>query len=93
MVAFAFPSRSGVVLLIDFAEARHVDVGVDLRRRDAFVTEHFLDLAEVGAVLEHVGRETVSNRVRADIRGRADADRVFLNKLPERFSSQFASAP
>ena len=57
LTIFVVALGSGVVLLINFAEARHVDVGVDLRRRDAFVTEHFLDLAEVGAVLEHVGRE------------------------------------
>ena len=36
-------------LLVDTLEAGSVDVGVDLRRTDAGVAEHFLHLAQVGA--------------------------------------------
>ena len=35
--------------VVDFLETRVVDVGVNLRRRDAGVAEHFLHLTQVGA--------------------------------------------
>jgi hypothetical protein len=37
-----------------------VDVGVDLRRGDARVAQHFLDLAEVGAAGKQMRREGVA---------------------------------
>ena len=41
--------RSRVKRVVDFLEPRVVDVGVDLRRGDAGVAEHFLHLAQIGA--------------------------------------------
>ncbi len=43
-----------------------VDVGVDFGGGDAFVAEHFLDKAEVGAALDEVGREGVAEGVGGD---------------------------
>lgn len=76
-----------MIFLVYFAQTRHIDMGVDLRCRDALMSKHFLYLAQVGAVLKHVRRETMSQRVRADICGRPDTNRVFFNKFPKRFSS------
>ena len=69
---------------VRFAEARHIDPGVNLRRRDAFVPEHFLHLTQVGPALKKVRRETVSQRVRADRRRRPDAERVLFDEFPKR---------
>ena len=76
-----------MIFLVNFAQTRHIDMGVDLRRRDALMSKHFLYLAQIGAVLKHVRRETMSQRVRADICGRPDTNRVFFNKFPKRFSA------
>jgi len=75
-----------------FAEARHIDPRVNLRRRDTFVPEHFLHLAQVGPALKKVRRETVPQRVRADRRRRPDAERVLFDEFPKRFPTHSASA-
>lgn len=77
---------------VRFAKARHVDPRVNLRRRDAFVSQHFLDLAQVGPALKKVRRETVPQRVRADRRRRPDAERVLFDEFPKRFPTHSASA-
>ena len=41
-----------------------IDVGVDFRREDRFVAQHFLDGAQVGAVLDEVRGEGVTEGVR-----------------------------
>ena len=77
---------------VRFAEARHIDSRINLRRRDTFVSEHFLHLAQVGPALQKVRRETVSQRVRADRRRRADAERVLFNEFPKRLPTHSATA-
>lgn len=52
---------------MDVAEVLVGDVGVDLRRLNICVPEERLDRAEVGAVLEEVGREGVTYDVRRDL--------------------------
>lgn len=54
-------------LFVDFAEVGVSDVGVDLGGGDVGVTEHGLDRANVGAVHEEVGGETVTEGVRGDV--------------------------
>jgi len=49
------------------AEAFDADVGVDLSGGDVGVAEHFLDGAEVGTVVEEMGRKGVAEHVRGDI--------------------------
>ena len=51
---------------MDFLHARGVHVGVDLRRGDVGVSEHFLNLAQISSARHQMSRETVSQRVRAD---------------------------
>jgi hypothetical protein len=49
----------GVAAGVDFAQGVDVDVGVDLGGVDAFVAEHFLDVADVGTAAVHVGGTAV----------------------------------
>src|SRR5215207_8215283 len=48
------------------SEPRRLNLGVDLRRGEAGVTEQLLDRAEIRAALEQVGRERVPQRMRGD---------------------------
>ena len=77
---------------VRLAEARHIDSRVNLRRRDALVPEHFLDLAQVGPALKEVRRETVAQRVRTDRRRRPDAERVLFDEFPKRFPAHSSPA-
>ena len=43
-----------------------VDVGIDLRRRDIGVAEHFLNRPQVGPPLQQMRREAVPQRVRRE---------------------------
>ena len=58
-------------LAIDVEQLRGVHVRVALRRRQLHVPEQLLDRAQVGASLEQVRGEGVSQRVRADAESRA----------------------
>ena len=66
---------------VDGAEAVLVDVGVDLGGGDVGVAEHFLDDAEVGAVVEEVGGEAVTELVGMDFLGEASSGGAFVDDL------------
>ena len=68
--------------VVEASQPLLVDVGVDLGGRDVGMAEHRLDRAEVGPVLEQVGREAVPQHVGRD---RLDAGRpgVLPEDLPE----------
>ena len=57
----------GMKSLVGLAEAFDTYVGVNLGGGNVGVAEHFLDGAEVGATGEEVGREAVSEGVRAHV--------------------------
>ena len=62
-----------MVFAVDVAEARGVDVRVDLGRADVGVAEKLLDGADVRAVRKHVRGEAVPEDMRGDaIRGDSD---------------------
>ena len=42
-------SSARMKLLVDFFQSRLLDVSVDLRRGDAAVTQHFLNLSQIGS--------------------------------------------
>jgi hypothetical protein len=53
---------------VDFSQGVDVDVGVDLRGVDAFVAEHFLDVADVGpAAVHHRHRSACGLHVKSQI--------------------------
>ena len=66
---------------MDGAEAVLVDVGVDLGGGDVGVAEHFLDDAEVGAVVEEVGGEAMAELVGMDFLGEASSGGAFVDDL------------
>ena len=49
-----------------FAQVLYIEVGINLRRRKVFMSEQLLYDAQVGAVLQQVGSERVTQRVRTD---------------------------
>ena len=57
---------------VDVEQPRGVDRGVDLRRRQAGVTEQFLERAEVGPARQKMGREAVAQRVRRQAVGKPE---------------------
>ena len=60
-----------------------INVGVDLRRRNIGVSEHFLDDAQIGAVAEQMGRETVTEQMRINVRLEPGTPRHRLHDLPD----------
>ncbi len=74
---------AGVALGVDGLQAAVFDVGVDLRRADAGVAEEFLQGADFGAAGQHVRREAVTHRVRADFLRDADAGGILLDEFPD----------
>lgn len=74
---------SGVGGVVDFFHALGGDVGVDLGGAEAGVAEEGLDAAEVGAVVEEVGGEAVSELVRGDVDGEAGVFPVFVDDVGE----------
>ena len=66
---------------MDGAEAILVDVGVELGGGDVGVAEHFLDDAEVGAVVEEVGGEAMAELVGMDFLGEASGGGAFVDDL------------
>ena len=53
--------------VVDLDHFFHRDLGVDLGGREAGVAEEFLDVAEVGALIEQVRGECVAQAVRRDV--------------------------
>ena len=78
--------------IVDFLQSRLIDVRVDLRRGNAGMAEHFLDLAQVGSAGEQMGRETVSHRVGTDRLGGSNANGVLLDEFPNGFPPQSLAA-
>jgi hypothetical protein len=72
-----------VELAMDGFEPLLIDVGVDLGRGNIGVTEHFLDDAQIGAIAEEMGSETVSQKMRINIFLQAGMLRMFFHDLPD----------
>ena len=47
-------------LLVHPLQTRHVDMGIELRRRDTGMAQHFLDLSQIGAAGQQMGCEAVA---------------------------------
>ena len=62
-----------MVLAVDLAETRGVDVGVDLGRPDVGMSEELLNGADIRAVREHMRGKAVPEDVRGNaVRGDSD---------------------
>ena len=64
-----------------------VDVGVDFGGEDAFVSQHFLDHAQVGAVFNEMRREGVAEGVRRDFFLYAGRHRLFFDQLEDGYAT------
>ena len=64
---------------IGLEQLRGVDMGVPLGGAQSCVTEEFLDGPQIGAALEEMRRERMSQRVRADTEARAELRDVLSN--------------
>ena len=63
---------------VDRLEPAVIDVGINLRRANAGMTEHFLQRSDLRSPREQVCRETVTQRVWANVAAAADAGREAL---------------
>lgn len=68
---------------MDGFESLLIDVRVDLGRGNIGVTEHFLDDAQIGAIAEEMGSETVSQEMRINIFLQAGMPGMFFHDLPD----------
>jgi hypothetical protein len=75
--------RPRMELSMDGFEALLIDMGVNLGRRDIGVAKHFLDDAQIGAVAEQMGGETVTQQVRIDVCLQPGKFGVFFDDLPD----------
>lgn len=69
-----------------------IDVGVDLRRRDIGVAEHFLDHAQVRAVGEQVRGKAVPHLVRMDVLFEAAGRGAFEEDAAQALAGEAAAA-
>lgn len=77
--------------VVGFFDATLIDVGIDLGRRNVRVPEHFLDDAQIGAVVEEVGGETVAQRVGRDIFFDTRGAGVFFNMHPDGLAAEWTA--
>src|SRR5260370_31864030 len=69
-----------------------VKMGVDLRRRNARMPEHFLHRAQVSGRLEQVRGEGVTQHMRVDVLRQAETPRPMRQSVAHR-TRGYASAP
>ena len=84
---------TGVASVEGFVEVGVADVGVAIGGGDIYVTEHFLDDSEIGAVVEEVGGKRVAEGVWGDGFGDCGFGDVIFDHFPHGDSvDSFASA-
>ena len=76
-----------MIFLMDFFELRLVDVGVDLCRGDTGMTQHLLDVPQVGSARQQMGRETMPQRVRTNGVSYCGTSSIFFYQFPDRLAS------
>ena len=69
-------------LLVDFLQSRVFNVGIDLRRLNTGMPQHFLHQSQVGATRQEVSRETVSQTVGTDVGIDTGTPGVHLDQSP-----------
>src|ERR1041385_1623271 len=85
--------RERMASIVHLEQAIQRQVCVPLRRRQARVTEHFLDGPEIGAALEHVRRTRVSERMRVKIRSAGAERAVTMGELLNPADSDSTATP
>src|SRR5437773_11847941 len=85
-------SSARMKFAVNFAQPVSSHVRVNLRRRDARVTEQFLNHAQVRAVIEQVCGETVPQHVRRDISCNARQAHAALDAQPKCDGGEWGAA-
>src|SRR6185369_14678576 len=78
---------------IDLTDALTRDVGIQLRRADARMSEQFLNDAQVGAALQEVGRERMAEGVRAHPGAEARRGRSAFHDRPRLLAREPPATP
>lgn len=81
-----------MMLTVHIVKPRLVDMCVDLSGREIGVTEHLLDGAQIGAILEQVRRKRVTQHVWRDFFRDAGIFRPSLNDLPKPLTAESTAA-
>ena len=61
------PSRARMKLAVDLLQPSLIDMGVNLGRREACVTEHLLDRPQIGSMAEQVRGNRVAQEMRPNL--------------------------
>ena len=78
--------------IVGIFEPALVNVSINLRCRDVSVTEHLLDDAKIGAIIQEVRRKTVSQGVGCDVFGDSSMACVLLDEMPNRLATEWTAA-
>ena len=70
-----------------FIDSVMIQMGVNLRRRDIGVAEHFLNAPQIGPVFHKMGRKRVAQGVRRYIRLNVRFLGIMFNQFPETLSA------
>ena len=79
-----------MIFFMDFPEVFLVNVGIYLGGCHVGVSEHFLDASEVGAALEEMGAETVSEGVGCNFSDHTGFEGGFPDNSPDFGSIEFS---
>ena len=77
-----------MILLVDFFEPFAVNMGVYLRRRNIFMSEKDLNGTQIGATLQKMRREGMTDRVRRYMASSFHLRAVFPYNLPYRLACE-----
>src|ERR1700732_5377777 len=75
--------RPRVKLSVHCLEPLLIDMGINLRRRDVRVSEHFLNNAQIGAVAQQMCGEAMSEQMWINVFLQTRVSRFFLHDLPD----------
>lgn len=64
-------------------QLRVCDMGIDLRRPEIFMPEHFLHRAQISTISKKIGRKRMPERVRRWITDDPRLKRVLLDDVPD----------
>ena len=80
-----------VCFFVRFPKPTCADVGVDLRCRQAFMAQQFLDTSEVGTAIQQVSRKTVTQSVRSSLLRQSGGLDMGFEHSPDAASRQATS--
>ena len=78
---------------IDFTQAGSCDMRINLRGHEAFVSEQFLNAADVGAAIQKMRGKTVAERMRTSPSVQPCCGEVFFQHAPNTSRGEAAAEP